>query len=114
MKAITKEVTSPTQAAQVEEKYRVVAPEAMHETFMTDSEEEGGLYPCLTRLKNLVALQFTLTAHQNYFNTWNNFAQQNPTLFFVRRSVLFKPKPIFTVIALIHLRIFFSLGVLSR
>lgn len=24
------------------EKYRVVAPEAMHETFMSDSEEEGG------------------------------------------------------------------------
>jgi hypothetical protein len=26
-----------------EEKYRVVAPEAMHETFMSDSEEEGQL-----------------------------------------------------------------------
>lgn len=25
-----------------EEKYKVVAPEAMHETFMSDSEEEGG------------------------------------------------------------------------
>ena len=24
-----------------DEKYRVVAPEAMHETFMSDSEEEG-------------------------------------------------------------------------
>lgn len=24
------------------EKYRVVAPEAMHETFMSDSEDEGG------------------------------------------------------------------------
>lgn len=24
------------------EKYKVVAPEAMHETFMSDSEEEGG------------------------------------------------------------------------
>ncbi len=28
--------------SQTEEKYRVVAPEAMHETFMSDSEEEGG------------------------------------------------------------------------
>lgn len=26
------------------EKYRVVAPEAMHETFMSDSEEEGGKF----------------------------------------------------------------------
>lgn len=31
--------TSMTEGA---EKYRVVAPEAMHETFMSDSEEEGG------------------------------------------------------------------------
>lgn len=31
------------QTSQTEgEKYRVVAPEAMHETFMSDSEEEGG------------------------------------------------------------------------
>jgi len=27
--------------SQTDEKYRVVAPEAMHETFMSDSEEEG-------------------------------------------------------------------------
>lgn len=39
-----KQVTDPTatQAVNSEEKYRVVAPEAMHETFMSDSEEEGG------------------------------------------------------------------------
>lgn len=38
-------VTDPTAAQQTiisDEKYRVVAPEAMHETFMSDSEEEGG------------------------------------------------------------------------
>lgn len=28
-------------ASMNDEKYRVVAPEAMHETFMSDSEEEG-------------------------------------------------------------------------
>lgn len=27
-----------------DEKYKVVAPEAMHEAFMSDSEEEGGTY----------------------------------------------------------------------
>lgn len=27
-----------------DEKYRVVAPESMHETFMSDSEEEGGKF----------------------------------------------------------------------
>lgn len=30
------------------EKYRVVAPEAMHETFMSDSEEEGGEFLAVT------------------------------------------------------------------
>lgn len=41
-----KNVTQPSkdqmQSSANEEKYRVVAPEAMHETFMSDSEEEGG------------------------------------------------------------------------
>lgn len=42
-----KVVTSPTKSAaavstNADEKYRVVAPEAMHETFLSDSEEEGG------------------------------------------------------------------------
>lgn len=30
------------QTSMSDEKYRVVAPEGMHETFMSDSEEEGG------------------------------------------------------------------------
>jgi ankyrin len=39
-----KPVTSAESAmstSMTDEKYRVVAPEAMHETFMSDSEEEG-------------------------------------------------------------------------
>lgn len=40
-----KVVTNPgIQSNVIEEKYRVVAPEAMHETFMSDSEEEGGRF----------------------------------------------------------------------
>lgn len=35
----TEESTMST--SMTDEKYRVVAPEAMHETFMSDSEEEG-------------------------------------------------------------------------
>ncbi|XP_017121393.1 ankyrin-2 isoform X23 [Drosophila elegans] len=42
LKTITKEDEAATAPAQTEEKYRVVAPEAMHESFMSDSEEEGG------------------------------------------------------------------------
>lgn len=43
LKNVTNQTTSPMQTSINEgEKYRVVAPEAMHETFMSDSEEEGG------------------------------------------------------------------------
>lgn len=42
LKPVTEAVTTPDQPPPSEEKYRVVAPEAMHETFMSDSEEEGG------------------------------------------------------------------------
>lgn len=43
LKNVTNQKTSPMQTSINEnEKYRVVAPEAMHETFMSDSEEEGG------------------------------------------------------------------------
>lgn len=41
LKVVTKPTTIPILS---EEKYRVVAPEAMHETFMSDSEEEGGIF----------------------------------------------------------------------
>lgn len=47
--------------SQTEEKYRVVAPEAMHETFMSDSEEEGGMF-----LLRLLTIQKT---HSNHTNT---------------------------------------------
>ncbi|TMW47606.1 hypothetical protein DOY81_007312 [Sarcophaga bullata] len=41
LKSITDEQEGATQLHS-DEKYRVVAPEAMHESFMSDSEEEGG------------------------------------------------------------------------
>lgn len=45
LKNVTNQTTSPMQTSVNEgEKYRVVAPEAMHETFMSDSEEEGGKF----------------------------------------------------------------------
>ena len=35
-------VTTTTTTTTTEEKYRVLAPESMQETFMSDSEDEGG------------------------------------------------------------------------
>lgn len=37
-----KEVSEPSLAPATQDKYKVVAPETMLETFMSDSEEEGG------------------------------------------------------------------------
>lgn len=37
-----KEVSEPSLAPASQDKYKVVAPETMLETFMSDSEEEGG------------------------------------------------------------------------
>ncbi|KAG6462715.1 hypothetical protein O3G_MSEX013427 [Manduca sexta] len=42
-----KEVSEPSIAQASQEKYKVVAPETMLETFMSDSEEEGGEDPIL-------------------------------------------------------------------
>ena len=38
----TETVVTSTTTTVTEEKYKVVAPETMHETFMSDSEDEGG------------------------------------------------------------------------
>jgi len=40
LKNVTKAVPSSTS----DEKYKVISPETMQETFMSDSEDEGGMY----------------------------------------------------------------------
>ncbi|KAF4523418.1 hypothetical protein B566_EDAN007890, partial [Ephemera danica] len=42
LKVVTETVITTTTTTIVEEKYRVMAPETMQETFMSDSEDEGG------------------------------------------------------------------------
>lgn len=39
---VLKNVTEVTASAPTDEKYKVVSPETMQETLMTDSEDEGG------------------------------------------------------------------------
>lgn len=41
LKVVTETVVTTTTTTVTEEKYRVVAPETMHETFMSDSEDEA-------------------------------------------------------------------------
>merc|ERR1712117_482397 len=45
LKVVTDTVVTTTTTTTVEEKYKVLAPESMQETFMSDSEDEGGCYP---------------------------------------------------------------------
>jgi ankyrin len=42
LKVVTETIITTTTTTTIEEKYRVVAPESMQETFMSDSEDEGG------------------------------------------------------------------------
>lgn len=44
LKVVTETTVTTTTTTVTEEKYKVVAPETMQETFMTDSEDEGGIF----------------------------------------------------------------------
>lgn len=45
LKVVTETTITTTHTVTIEEKYRVQAPESMQETFMSDSEDEGGKFP---------------------------------------------------------------------
>ncbi|XP_044258361.1 ankyrin-3-like isoform X7 [Tribolium madens] len=47
LKVVTETNITTTTTVNIEEKYKVMAPEAMQETFMSDSEDEGGDDPIL-------------------------------------------------------------------
>lgn len=42
LKVVTETTITTTTTSTIEEKYKVIAPESMQETFMSDSEDEGG------------------------------------------------------------------------
>lgn len=42
LKVVTETTIITTTTSTIEEKYKVIAPESMQETFMSDSEDEGG------------------------------------------------------------------------
>lgn len=44
LKIVTETIITTTHTMTIEEKYKVQAPESMQETFMSDSEDEGGMY----------------------------------------------------------------------
>ena len=50
LKVVTEKEITTTTTTTIEEKYRVLAPESMQETFMSDSEDEGGRCHCFILL----------------------------------------------------------------
>ncbi len=48
------QVVTTTTTITTEEKYRVLAPESMQETFMSDSEDEGGEYNQLLNVSSQI------------------------------------------------------------
>ena len=54
LKVVTDTVVTTTTTTTTEEKYKVLAPESMQETFMSDSEDEGGeVYGIVCRSKSV-------------------------------------------------------------
>lgn len=52
LKVVTETTITTTTTSTIEEKYKVIAPESMQETFMSDSEDEGGnvKFSCLVEI----------------------------------------------------------------
>lgn len=72
LKVVTETTTiTTTTTTTMEEKYKVVAPEGMHETFMSDSEEEGGKdYLSLHfGLRNSFAAYHSIRCMDSFFGT---------------------------------------------
>lgn len=60
LKVVTETTITTTTTTTIEEKYKVVAPEAMQETFMSDSEDDGGQFCSCLRFS--VAFHFLTSA----------------------------------------------------
>jgi ankyrin len=63
LKVVTETTITTTTTTIVEEKYRVMAPETMQETFMSDSEDEGGKWPLFISSRHI----FTFCVDFQYF-----------------------------------------------
>ncbi|XP_063707061.1 ankyrin-3-like isoform X2 [Culicoides brevitarsis] len=65
LKVVTETNVTSTSTGTVEEKYKVIAPEGMHETFMSDSEDEGGAdEPNVNETMNVVFSNAQTPPHQ--------------------------------------------------
>lgn len=53
LKVVSETTITTTTTSTIEEKYKVIAPESMQETFMSDSEDEGGNIKFLFSRNNL-------------------------------------------------------------
>uniref|UniRef100_A0A336MKS6 CSON002080 protein n=1 Tax=Culicoides sonorensis TaxID=179676 RepID=A0A336MKS6_CULSO len=65
LKVVTETNVTSTVTGTLEEKYKVIAPEGMHETFMSDSEDEGGAdEPNVNETMNVVFSNAQTPPHQ--------------------------------------------------
>ena len=70
---VTDTVVTTTTTTTVEEKYKVLAPESMQETFMSDSEDEGGKWKFLL----ILLIKFFPHVHFDYIDTLPFFRCNN-------------------------------------
>lgn len=65
LKGVTDTPISPISSA--DEKYKVVAPETMQETFMSDSEDEGGIFEKQIYLYNIFLVSSSIYVNVGFF-----------------------------------------------
>lgn len=74
LKVVTETTITTTTTSTIEEKYKVLAPESMQETFMSDSEDEGGkikfLYLIINKLQTNKIVYILLLTNGIYKIKW--------------------------------------------
>lgn len=71
LKIVTETTINTTTTTTTEEKYKVVVPETMHETFMSESEDEGGKFSTLLYQKTDDLLPLGILYSHSSFNDYH-------------------------------------------
>ncbi|XP_023315174.1 ankyrin-2-like isoform X2 [Trichogramma pretiosum] len=83
LKIVTETVITTTHTVTIEEKYKVQAPESMQETFMSDSEDEGGGDEIGTTAMNVYAGKAPHAQHvylPSYYQGQMTYTREDPML----------------------------------
>ena len=123
LKVVTEKEITTTTTTTIEEKYKVLAPESMQETFMSDSEDEGGRILGLNKHNFCPTLFFLVRKWQMVHGFIHLLLRStcSETMFFHAEYVYFFPfffkvcccfqNRHFVFMIFVHLVFFFCIGI---